>query len=104
MVVQVLTPVVSHHAPTGRFGSMAAASAMAPAAFTAPAPWVSVSAFATRIAVYCKMALTACGGSCAPGWLVRLASNMAATIPLTTGADMLVPLRRRNGLPFTDTT
>src|SRR3712207_3005812 len=43
IVVYGSTPVVSHHAPLGIDVSMARPSAIAPAAFTAPAPCTSAS-------------------------------------------------------------
>ena len=71
---------------------MAAASATAPAAFSAPAPCVRVSSLAIGNALYCSIALTAFGVSLTPGWFVRLASSINDTTPLTTPAAMLVPL------------
>src|SRR5262249_43122327 len=92
MVVDVLTLAVSHHAPCGWFGSIAAASATAPAALSAPAPWVRTSSVASGSAVYWRIAFTAFGGSKALGWAVRLASSIRLTTPVTTPAAMLVPL------------
>ena len=98
------TPEPSHQPPIGAPGSIAAASATAPAAFSAPAPAVSVSEPGIANEVYSRIAFTAFGESgglnrCA----ARPASSISATVPLTTPADMLVPLSLMNGLPPTIT-
>jgi hypothetical protein len=66
----------------------------APLAFNIPAPCTSMLVLLFNCAVYCRIALTAFGVS------FGLASSINATVPDTTGADMLVPLRLRYGLKF----
>ena len=64
----------------------------APSAFRRPAPCARNDASSRASSVYCKMALTAFG--------VRFgsASSINATVPVTTGAAMLVPVRLRYGM------
>src|SRR5262245_48889120 len=64
----------------------------APLALTKPAPCSSGDTAGAACAVYCRMALTAFGVS------DGLASSISATVPATTGAAMLVPVRLRYGL------
>ncbi len=59
----------------------------APRAFSIPAPWTSRLVLLRTCAVYCRIALTAFGVS------FGFASSINATVPATTGAAMLVPLR-----------
>ena len=69
-----------------------AASRTAPLAFSSPAPCARGVSPASSCAVYCRMALTAFGVSEGFAW------SISATVPLTTGAAMLVPLMLRYGL------
>jgi hypothetical protein len=71
--------------------AMARARSTAPFALRKPAPSVSGSYRGYTCAVYCRIALT---------WLGvndGLACSINATVPLTTGAAMLVPLWLKYG-------
>src|SRR5579872_75638 len=69
----------------------ARANSTAPWALRNPAPSVSGSHCGYACAVNCRIALMAFGDR--PGF----ACNINATVPLITGADMLVPLRLKYG-------
>src|SRR3954470_18225724 len=68
MVVALITPDVSHHAPFAAAVSIERATSTAPATLSAPAPWRSASqstpaAACMRSAVYCSTAFIAFGVS-----------------------------------------
>ena len=65
------------------------ASCTAPCTLRKPAPCSSGLVLGAVLAVYCRMALTAFGVS------AGLACSIIATVPLTAGAAMLVPVSVR---------
>src|SRR5687768_12172812 len=67
------------------------ASWTAPRAFRNPAPCVRSLKRDLCSAVYCRIAFTRFGESAGFAWII------SATVPATTGADMLVPLRLKYG-------
>ena len=101
IVLVSVVGTLNHHSPSRALVSMLAASATAPSALRAPAPWVSTSVPASGTAEYCSIALTTFGvglaflpNTCFWAEIIR------ATTPVVTAAAMLVPLSLMCSTPF----
>src|SRR6187551_4062332 len=73
------------------FAANVFATCTAPRALRNPAPWVKSLYRVLCSAVYCRIAFTRLGVSDGFAW------NISATVPATTGAAMLVPVRLKYG-------